>query len=198
MVNRFMKKTITKLQSNKGFSLSELLMALLILGLMTIGLTSGVSASLRVYEESVRHAEERTFLSTASEAVMSELRNAVNISPEGSDRDVLTNVEFTFESINYGPDVKFGLDNDRLALLKKDNSPVAYLVGSGAYSNKHIKLCDFSIPGETENEDTNKTMSYILCSQSEDGKSVFLVNLALDSGEYRHFKVTPLKENDIY
>lgn len=166
-----MKEYMKKIGSRQGFSLSELLMAILVLSIMTVALTAGVSASLRVYRDSVRYAEERTLLSTLSEAVISELRNAKDI----TDTDKET---FTFTSANYGPQAAFKVVSGKLTLAGRP------LIGSGSYSNDTIEV------------DEKKT----LIKHSRDDKGdLFDVSLVLSgSEESRNFKVRTLTDSDLY
>lgn len=152
----------------KGFSLSELLVAILIVSIMTIALTAGVSASLRVYNEAVQHAEERTLLSTVAEAVMTELRNARD--PQISGTDV------TFTSLNYGPDVSFSVGADgKMKLAGKD------LIGDGSYIKGKIKL------------DGGKANTYV---EYDKDTGIFHVKLTCaGSGESREFSIRPMAES---
>ena len=157
-----------KIRSGKGFSLSELLMALVIVSVMTVALTAGVSASLRVYRDSVRHSEERTLLSTLSEAIISELRNARD--PQISGTDV------TFTSLNYGPDVSFSVGADgKMKLAGKD------LIGDGSYIKGKIKL------------DGGKANTYV---EYDKDTGIFHVKLTCaGSGESREFSIRPMAES---
>ena len=68
------------------------------------------------------------------------------------------------------------------------------LVGSGAYSNKKIKLCSFTgSVTDVSVDDFNKMNSYVVCSKNDKGEPVFTVNLAIQgSGEFRHFQISPI------
>lgn len=155
---KLMKKIREKISSKKAFSLSELLMALLVVSIMTVALTAGVSASLRVYNESIRHAEERTLLSTVAEAVMSELRNAREIKTD-------TNGTVSFTSLNYGPGVSFKVDSGKM----KIGSGEAWndLIGNGSYIKDKISLKaeDTSI---TYNKTTGVFSVRLVCAGSEE------------------------------
>lgn len=71
-----MKVLLKKLRADSAFSMTEMLVTTLILGLMTIGLATGITSSMRVYYQSVTYSEERMLLSTLSEAIISELRHS--------------------------------------------------------------------------------------------------------------------------
>ena len=145
-----MKTAIKKIKSKQGFSLSELLIALVIVSIMTIALTAGISASLRVYQESVRHAEERTLLSTLSEAIINELRNdAVMVDNSGMIQAIT--------SQNFGNCNEIRLLRENEKKSKKEDGKVFVvtktgdsikstpLIGSGAYSNHVLKVQNIEI-----------------------------------------------------
>ncbi|MDO5445017.1 MAG: type II secretion system protein [Eubacteriales bacterium] len=161
-------KLMKKISSKKGFSLSELLVALLVVSIMTIALTAGVSASMRVYNESIRHAEERTLLSTLAEAVMSELRNA-------RDPKIESGV-VTFTSLNYGPGASFSVGADgKMKIAEKD------LIGDGSYIKGKIKL---------DAGTANTFVSY------DETSGIFKVKLTCaGSGESREFSIRPMAES---
>ena len=123
-----MKKVIRKIKSGKAFSLSELLMALLVLGLLTVGVANGVTAALNVYRDSVNYSEARTLLSTLSEAVSSELRYARDINETTG----------AFTSDDFGVGVKFGATEDGKVTLDS-GSNTRLLMGDGAYSSGRLE-----------------------------------------------------------
>lgn len=182
----FTKKT----KSGKGFSLSELLMALVIVSVMTVALTAGVSASLRVYRDSVRHSEERTLLSTLSEAIISELRNARDI--EG------TGTAFTYTSAKFGPEVCISVNSDGKIVVGHPSSTGSEppstsesepsssgneskpLVGNGAYSNNTIKIDHVSTKISRADENDLFTVKLVIAG----------------SGETREFTVRPIVETE--
>lgn len=97
-----MKRLFSKRKSNKGFSLSEVLVAVLILGLVTIGLATGVRAAGITYKQNVESAESNTLCSTLATAVMDELRYATDITGTSS---------YTFTSKTYGSGVSFSAND---------------------------------------------------------------------------------------
>lgn len=117
------------LKSKRGFTLSELLIAVLILGLVTAGAAVGVNASLKAYHASVQASEARMLLSTLSESVMDELRYAENISADGDNP--------SYTSANYGIGATLQ-DND-------DGQIVAFttgssIIGTGAYNGLKAEI----------------------------------------------------------
>lgn len=74
-----------KLRNRKGLSITELLTAMLMLGLMTAVVATAVNLSSREYMRSVNAAGAQTLCSTLTMAVEDELRFAENISGSGED-----------------------------------------------------------------------------------------------------------------
>ncbi|MEG2989475.1 MAG: prepilin-type N-terminal cleavage/methylation domain-containing protein, partial [Oscillospiraceae bacterium] len=68
-----------KLRSQKGFTLSELLVTLAILGVLTLAIAVGISSATTVYRQSVTLSESGVLASTLSQAVADELHYAQDI-----------------------------------------------------------------------------------------------------------------------
>ena len=65
-------------------TLTEVLVALLLLSLVTVGIATGVGASLRVYRQATEASDAQMLVSTLSTALMDELRYARDIQADGS------------------------------------------------------------------------------------------------------------------
>ena len=77
------------MNNNKGFSLIELLAAILILSLVTGGLVTGVILSSNQYKESIRQSEASQLYNTISSLLTNELRFTNKISyKEGTTNEV--------------------------------------------------------------------------------------------------------------
>lgn len=110
-----------KLRSRRGVTLTEMLVTVIIIGLMTAGVATGISASLNVYHESTQLSDAQTLSATLAQAVMDELRYATNVSGSGDAP--------TYDSMDYGDTAKIEKNtNGRLAVNGIE------LVGSGAYN----------------------------------------------------------------
>ena len=108
-----------KLRSRRGVTLTEMLVTVIIIGLMTAGVATGISASLNVYHESTQLSDAQTLSATLAQAVMDELRYATNVSGDAP----------TYDSMNYGEDAVIAPNADgRLAVNGIE------LIGSGAYN----------------------------------------------------------------
>ena len=93
----------TKLKNKKGFSISELLMVVLILSLIIVILGGGLTVVLNAYNRITLKAEAQTLLSTAITQVSDEFRFA-------SDIDTGDNGHVTFLSATQGCQVYFTND----------------------------------------------------------------------------------------
>lgn len=118
-----MKRLKRKLASRRGVTLSEMLVTVAILGLVTLAVSVGISSALRVYNQSVALSDAQTLSSTLSQAIMDELRYA---------RDMKTSAEgalSSYTSMDYGLNAAFATDAEQhITVGGKD------LVGSGAYA----------------------------------------------------------------
>ena len=172
--------------------MSELLMAVLIMSLMTLVLTSGINASTRVYNDAVTYSEKRVLLSTLSEAVMAEIRNGTDFQKvEGDD----SGNQFTFTSKNYGSKVSFSVAQEDSAekhckkgQLLIGGNPV---ISSGSYSNEKITLTDL---GAVPDPDIDPVNTAFKMSEDDNGKVSVEVCLVLQGGEFRRFTVSPMME----
>ena len=89
--------------SRRGMTLSEVLVALLIFSLVTVGVAAGVGASLRVYREATESSDAQMLASTLATALMDELRYARDVS--GTDAP-------TFTSDTFGEGVSVSVDEN--------------------------------------------------------------------------------------
>lgn len=113
-----------KLKSRTGFSLSEMLMAVAVLGLFTLAVSVGISAAMPAYRQSTAYAEASVLSSTLAEAVTDELRYA---------RDVVLDGESlkSYRSAVYGPGVSLYADGQGKIAV---GASALQLLGSGAYA----------------------------------------------------------------
>lgn len=116
-----MKRLKRKLASRRGVTLSEMLVTVAILGLVTLAVSVGISSALRVYNQSVTLSDAQTLTSTLSQAIMDELRYARDID------DKQNPIQFT--SMNYGLNAAFAVDAEQHITVGGKA-----LVGSGAYA----------------------------------------------------------------
>ena len=111
-----------KLRSRRGMTLTEVLVALLILSLVTVGVAAGVGASVRVYRQATEASDAHMLASTLSTALMDELRYARDIQADGS-----------FTSDTFGEGVSVGL-NDGYVEIGNEK-----LLSEAAYAGLRVK-----------------------------------------------------------
>lgn len=116
-----MTQTMKKLRARGGMSLSELLVAILILSLVSLGVAVGVSSAMRVYQQSVELSDAQTLSSTLATAIMDELRFARDVS--------VTDNNPSFTSATFGEGVSFDVDDNGYVTVGGQR-----LVGTGAYA----------------------------------------------------------------
>jgi prepilin-type N-terminal cleavage/methylation domain-containing protein len=116
-----------KLQTSHGFSLFEILVAIIILSLVITVLSSSTAASLRIYRESTALSEATILSSTLFEAISDELRFATDVTTTA------TGALHTFTSTNYGVNASFSNDeaNGQIKIAGAD------LIGKLAYTSLH-------------------------------------------------------------
>lgn len=76
-----MKRLLMKFKNHKGFSLAEMLLAILIMLFVSIVMATGIPAAKNAYEKVVVGANARSMLSTAITALHDEIGTAWNIEP---------------------------------------------------------------------------------------------------------------------
>lgn len=113
-----------KLRAQKGFTLSELLVTLAILGVLTLAIAVGISSATTVYRQSVALSESGVLASTLSQAVSDELHYAKDIRViEGTDT-------VTYTSQTYGANVSITADKNGKLMVGSYQ-----LVGDAAYTS---------------------------------------------------------------
>lgn len=70
---------MNKLKDSKGFTLTELLVATIIMLLVSLGLATGVALSNRQYINSIRQSEAQELYSTLSSVISNELRYTTKV-----------------------------------------------------------------------------------------------------------------------
>lgn len=130
------------MNNNKGFSLIELLAAILILSLVTGGLVTGVVLSSNQYKESIRQSEASQLYNTISSLLTNELRFTNKISyKEGTNEvEAIKSISYQINESNlckilvlYESGFPAGDNYGRIAF--GDNNNKNYLLGNAAYTN---------------------------------------------------------------
>lgn len=119
-----------KFASRRGVTLSELLVTIAVLGILTVAVSSGILSSIKVYKTSKDLSHSQMLVTTLSQAVMDELRYAGDI--EANEEGTLS----SYTSPSVGAQAQIQTDEQgQLVLtspaLQKGGSP---LLGSGSYA----------------------------------------------------------------
>ena len=93
-----MKRVTKKLQNQIGTSLVELLATVVLLGIMGVALTAGVSTIQRTYNQIVRKANEQTLLSTTLIEMRNDIRRSVAYDSEKGYFQAKDGYWFTFRN----------------------------------------------------------------------------------------------------
>lgn len=130
-----MKKLCRKLKSRLAFSLTEMLLAVALLGIFLSITTIGVNASVAVYRRSIALADSQSLSSSIANALISELRYARNITPDPDP----TVESFTFDSDVYGLGVSVSSAArtggvERVYIVSSDGSRTYKLLEDKAYT----------------------------------------------------------------
>lgn len=122
-----------KLRKKIGMTMTEVLVAVLLVSLMSCVVLVGVGTALRVYRQSVTFSRAQTALSTLMEAVGDELRLATNVAQEG---DVIsyTSARKNTQTVSLNVSAKG-------ELLVGDT----LLVSDGVYSGGGMKVTEFEL-----------------------------------------------------
>ena len=129
-------KRFAKIRNNGGFSLVELLVAIIILGLVGTVVAGGVPAAVGAYKKVVEKANAQLLLTTTTNALRNELDTASNIS-EG---DEGTSLSF-INSRNYNLKIKSAADGIKVEYVEEGSSdPVSYLLVSEAAASGNLRV----------------------------------------------------------
>lgn len=132
------KKILNKRKKNKGFTLTEMLCVVILLGLVSVGMVTGIDTGSRQFKKSVRISEATTLYTTLQTLLSNELR-FTNL--DTLQIDASNHVE-TFYSITYAirenPTGLFVLDsNQEKADIPLTNNEYGQLaIGDGTTFNR--------------------------------------------------------------
>ncbi|MCF2615673.1 prepilin-type N-terminal cleavage/methylation domain-containing protein [Oscillibacter valericigenes] len=147
-----------KLRSRRGMTLSEVLVALLILSLVTVGVAAGVGASVRVYRQATEASDAHMLASTLSTALMDELRYARDIQADGS-----------FTSDTFGEGSLVGVTDGRITVGgEKLLSDAAYAGLQVRNLVKETETLDLVKPVKVNN-DTVFQVAFEICNSAGTG-----------------------------
>ena len=142
-----------KLKQKLGFTLIEMMAALLILVLMVVGMDAGMSAATRAYSDANFEAASGSLAGILNTAVGDILRYSedviVKTAPDrfvDADGTILDKVDFVFTNYEYGVRNAYfyttvhadGSSSGTLQIKNLQNSTVAELVNTGSYPGLEI------------------------------------------------------------
>lgn len=145
-------------KSKAGFSLIEMLMALMILVFIVIGMGVGMNAGTRIYQEAIFESDSASLAGILNTNLGDILRYSRNITPnpgtlEDSSGSFISaeDVEFVFTNYEYGiqnayfytPLYADGTSKGVLQMKNLQNDQIVELVNSGAYPD--LLISDFEI-----------------------------------------------------
>lgn len=110
-----------KLRSNQGSSLTEMLVAIAVLSLLTLAVVTGITSSMPVYRDSTALSESSILASTLTQALQNELRYAREVQLDGAALQ-------SYTSPSFGVNVSITDGGGRIQVGGSD------LIGSGAYT----------------------------------------------------------------
>lgn len=111
------RKISLKLHQKSGFSLSELLVTALLMGLVTTAVAGASSAVLRVYRDVTLRADAQTLLSTADSAMKRDLYTAADPVKQADG-----GISFTCEDVGEQVTYSNGKDQDQEKILRTTGS----------------------------------------------------------------------------
>lgn len=131
---------MNKLRNSKGMTLSELLVATIIMLLVSLALTTGVALSNKEFVSSIRQSEAEELYSTINNLISNELRYTSSIN---ATNNVVTSFQsMTFTPRNSSKSAIILLDDDGDALTYDDYGQIAIgdennhnrILGSASYT----------------------------------------------------------------
>ena len=136
-------------RKNRGFTLTELLVSLAIVGLIGVAIAAGMPTAMKVYRQVTLSAEASTLSGSLTNLIADELRFSSSVTGGG---DALR-----FDSMNYGPQVALTSENGRVLLGETALIPASAYTSdlfsdiSLTYENHvfHVTLILYTLNGET-------------------------------------------------
>ncbi len=158
--NKILKKLLNNKRASKGFSIGEMLVAVLILMLATQIIASAMNIASKHFFESTDESEAQLICATLSDFIRGEITTAGEIRLNGNKLDT-----FLDESGRVGGRCKFDVQSDgKLAMVNvSDSSKLYYPVKGkdGSYAGGRLKISNFSC--ETNDNGDSFTVNIEIC-----------------------------------
>jgi len=158
-----------KLRSNQGFTLIEMLITTLIMGLVTVMIASSIQTAFQVYTKATQASEGQVLCDTLVTAVQDELRYATDFQTHGT-----YGFTYTSRSKGYGKDCHFVLEDGRLK-IQKDAGTANDLLPEKSYNNGLVILgakADGTVLTSFTLNDTTKMVDVTLVVGNKDGNEL--------------------------
>lgn len=120
-----------------GFTMSELLVATLLLSMLTLGMVVGINAAINTQRRAQALAECSTLSSTLLQAIQDELRYAQNVNVNGDHSTV------TFTNAEFGADATMSVDSDGHVVISAGGG-IYDLISEAAYTGQKIDSLRFT------------------------------------------------------
>ena len=180
-----------KIKSEAGFTLVEMVAAVVVLVLLALMVGTGINMAMHAYETVVAQSEAELLLSTAVDALADDLRYAWNVKPETEPSwtgyDHVTG--FTYSSDSFGDGVRLCVKKNEGKIIAKteENSKFdqqVLSINAGAYgSNKSYK--EYSVDGMFIKYDPDKN-TFTIHLKVTDGSGITAITPGSDTNDIKN------------
>lgn len=156
-----------RMKSKAGFTLMEMIVTLLVLVIMTSGVTFSMSAGARIYQESVFESHSALLMDTLNNSLSDILRNSTKAwALEAAEKDAYPgDVNYAFSNPDYGASSAYIYEYYGVLKIFSAGSDGVDLVNTGAYPDLEISDCEIRyIAEQAGNYGGHFTISYRIVS----------------------------------
>ena len=162
-----------KLKSNKGFTLAETLLAVLILLLVSTIVATGMPVARNAYEKIIVAANAQVLLSTAATSLRDELGTAWEVKID-DDSTKSSGTFVTYNSSDTGAKSKISIDStdSKIYIQEYVDNEHFNIVGGEGVGDARLLVSDKAANGDL-------VITYSGIKKSDDGKSVVISGVAV-------------------